>query len=206
MPLTLTNRRAAVLLTSFRRNFVASSESVFAFHDYLFLNTQSMPGNSMKPGKRIIRKKTTKKKNGQMRSDKGRSQDVGTFHHRARREVMVGEDAPTHDKPNRYIKEAGKVVNFGGEIKASGCFGRTEKKELIRMVEKIGSAKEEKNSENRIISIKSTKDGFLVYTSKPQLAVAIGKKLHRARKGGELTITWSHFDLPVRVVWCADAE
>jgi hypothetical protein len=40
-----------------------------------------------------------------------------------------------------------------------------------------------------------------VYTSDNHLALALGKQLHSARKGGELTITWSHDDKPVYVHW-----
>lgn len=152
--------------------------------------------------------KKSGQQDGRRRSltNKAKKEKTGTFHHQARREVITGEEAPENVPPDRWIREKGKVVNFGGELTVIGKFGRQEKKELLQLVENIGDQRSAKNEEDRILSIKRKKDGFLVYTAKPNMAVAIGKKLHRARKGGELTITWSHFDLPVRAVWIADVE
>jgi len=156
--------------------------------------------------KRIIKRKSTPGKTLHKLDTKTRSEISGTFHLKGRRMSMTGEEAEVNEKKQRYIKEGGRVVNFGGEVAVLGNFGRNEKQELLQLVENLGQAKAKKDPQDRIIRVKSTRNGFLVYTAKSNLAVAIGKKLHRARKGGELTITWSHYDHPVRVVWLADTE
>jgi hypothetical protein len=155
--------------------------------------------------KRIIKRKSSPGRTIDKPSRKTRSELAGSFHLKARRESMTGEEGQAASSP-RYIKEGGRVVNFGGQVVVLGQFGREEKRELLQLVENMGAAKFKKDKTDRIIRVKSSRAGFEVYTSKPNLAVAIGKKLHQARKGGELNITWSHYDQPVRVVWLADLE
>lgn len=162
-----------------------------------------MGQNPVNPKKRIIKKRSSSGKSLPKTDRKTRSEIGGTFHFKARRDSMSGEEPIGHESGVRYRLESGRVVNFGGEVTARGEFGRDEKQELLALVENLGAAQAAKDSCDRIVRVKSTREGFVVQTSKPHLAVAIGKKLHRARKGGELTVTWSDRDLPVRVVWTA---
>lgn len=141
-----------------------------------------------------------------MSDSKDKSEIAGTFHFKARRDDMYGEELELHERGPRYIREGGKVVNFGGQITAVGRFDKEEKAELLNLVENAGEAQRKRDRCDRILRVKSTGGGFVVHTSKPHLAVNIGKKLHAARKGGELNIVWSSGDLPVRVLWIADSE
>jgi hypothetical protein len=156
----------------------------------------------MKSNQRILKRKLSPKKSLTKTDQKTRSQISGTFHFQARREEII-EEAPTLSDGTKYIKEGGEVINFGGEVMVMGDFTLEEKQELLRLVENIGAVSARRDPNNRIIRIKSERSGFTVYTSKSNLAVAIGKKIHRARKHGELVITWSRHDLPVRVSWQA---
>jgi len=108
-------------------------------------------------------------------------------------------------RTNRRVKND-RAVGFGGEVTVSGRFTRTEKAELIALTENLGADRRGRDSGDRILRSKSTRDGFVLQTSKGNLAVAIGRQLHRARKGGSLTIVWSRRDLPVRVIWSPTTE
>ncbi|MEA3249671.1 MAG: hypothetical protein U9Q03_04950 [Patescibacteria group bacterium] len=165
-----------------------------------------MSNHPNKPGKRVIRRKITPSKNVRKIDEKTRSEISGSFHFKARRDNMYADELELHEHGPKYMREGGQVVNFGGQVTAVGKFSRSEKQELLNLVENIGDLQRQRDACDRILRIKSTRSGFVVSTAKSHLAVAIGKKLHRARKGGELSITWSHHDLPVRVLWIADIE
>lgn len=165
-----------------------------------------MANHPSKPGKRVIRRKISTRKNVRKTDEKNRSEISGSFHFKARRDNMYADEIDLHEQGVGYIRESGKVVNFGGRVTAVGKFGRNEKAELLNLAENVGKAQRKRDRCDRILRVRSTKNGFIIYTAKPHLAVSLGKKLHAARKGGELSITWSHSDLPVRVLWIADIE
>ncbi len=165
-----------------------------------------MGNHPSKPGRLVINEKVTPRKNLRKTDRKTRSEISGTFHFKARRDGMYETELELHESGPEYIKESGKVVNFGGQLTAVGGFGRDEKKELLNLVENRGAAQRKRDRSDVILRVKTTGKGFVVYTAKPHLAVALGKKLHSARKGGELSIVRSHGDRPVRVLWIADSE
>lgn len=165
-----------------------------------------MANHPSKQGKRMLKRKSSSGKTVEKTDRKTRSEIGGTFHFKARRDSMFGEELDLHDSGPRYIREGGKVVNFGGQVTAVGNFGKEEKTELLSLVENAGEKQRRRDRCDRILRVKSTRKGFVVHTAKPHLAVTIGKKLHSARKGGELSIVRSHGDHPVRVLWIADIE
>lgn len=88
---------------------------------------------------------------------------------------------------------------FAGEVTLKGDFTDEERAELLRLVRNVGKRAVRRDPQDRIVRIDSTRASVKIFTSENQLAVAIGKQLHRARKGTTLTIIWSHDDKPVRV-------
>lgn len=98
--------------------------------------------------------------------------------------------------------DGGKVSGFGGEVTLEGMSDDI-KSEVIGLVRNVGKRATHRDPEERIVKIVDKGKSVAVYTTENQLAVSIGKQVHRARKGGELQITWSHDDKPVRVRWTA---
>ncbi|MFH2063473.1 MAG: hypothetical protein ABIJ46_04990 [bacterium] len=158
-----------------------------------------MANHPSRSGERVIQRKSKSTRASRGTDRKTKSELDGSFGRQARH-----EGGPKRDRPSGrvgYLTEGGRVVNFGGEVVVAGQFGRNEKAELIALAENVGAAKSEKDPDDRILRLKSTRDGFSLQTANGNLAVAVGKHLHRARKGGSLTIVWSRHDLPVRVFW-----
>lgn len=153
-------------------------------------------------GRRILKKKTSARRTLRKTPRKQRSQISGSFHMKARREVILG-GSPGQTPPKRYVKSAGGVVDFGGEVVIEdAALGRDERDEVMAVIENETARAEARDPQNSLLSVRRVKGRTVVRTAKNNLAVAIGKRLHRARKGGELTVTWSHHDMPVRVRWC----
>lgn len=96
-------------------------------------------------------------------------------------------------------KARGSMV-FAGEVILKGDFTDEERAELLRLVRNVGKRAVQRDPQDRIVRIDSTRAAMKIFTSENQLAVSIGTQLHRARKGTTLTITWSHDDKPVRVL------
>lgn len=93
-------------------------------------------------------------------------------------------------------------ARFAGELVIDGLKDSLLRDQVIALVRNVGKRASRRDPQARIIGI--TKMGprrLRVLTSENQLAVAIGKQLHAAHKGGELTVTWSAEDKPVRVTW-----
>lgn len=95
----------------------------------------------------------------------------------------------------------GKAAPYAGEVTLDGEFSPQEKDEILGLVRNAGKRAMARNPEDRIVRIAESGGAIKVYTSLNQLAVAVGTQVHHARKGGELTITWSRTDKPVRVLW-----
>lgn len=95
----------------------------------------------------------------------------------------------------------GNAPAYAGEVTLDGEFSPQEKAEILGIVRNAGKRAMLRNPEDRIVRIAEAGGAIKVFTSHNQLAAAIGRMVHDARKGGELTITWSRADMPVRVVW-----
>lgn len=90
---------------------------------------------------------------------------------------------------------------YAGEVTLDGEFAPHEKEEILGLIRNVGKRAMKRDPEDRIVRIAEAGGAIKVFTTKNQLAVAIGKQVHDARKGGELHITWSRTDMPVRVRW-----
>jgi len=97
------------------------------------------------------------------------------------------------------MKTAKEPASYAGEVTVAGRFAADDLAEIVRLIRNVGKRAMRRDPEDRILSLERTKDGVRIRTSENQLAVSIGKQVHRARKGTDLTITWSHHDKPVRV-------
>lgn len=97
----------------------------------------------------------------------------------------------------------GRAQGKDGESKLliDGAFSDAEKKEIFALIEAAGHRATKKDPKATIDLIEEKRGAITVYVSTNHLALVLGKKLHSARKGGELTITWSHDDMPVFVHW-----
>jgi len=154
----------------------------------------------------MLKRGSSTNKNVRMSDSKDRAEISGTFQMHARRENMYAKELDLHERGPKYMREGGAIIDFGGQVTAVGRFDKEEKAELLNLVKNAGEVQAKKDRCDRILRVKSTPNGFVVYTTKPHLAVALGKKLHGARKGGELSIIWSRYDQPVRVLWIADID
>jgi len=95
----------------------------------------------------------------------------------------------------------GQTTAYAGEVLLDAEFAPHEKEEVLGLVRNVGKRAMKRDPEDRIVRISEANGAIRVLTSENQLAVSIGKQVHQARKGGILTITWSHDDKPVRVHW-----
>jgi len=96
-------------------------------------------------------------------------------------------------------RKGSRDTSYVGEVVVTGGYTVMELGELVRAARNAGKRAQRRDPEDRILSIETVPGGVRIRTSENQLAVSIGKQLHRARKGAKLTITWSHDDKPVRV-------
>jgi hypothetical protein len=101
-------------------------------------------------------------------------------------------------KMSKDTKQAG--ANFEGEVILKNI-GTEEKTEILNLINNIGGRATKRDPEDRILMIEEKKNEIRVLTSENQLAVAIGKQVARAFKGGELEIKFSEGDKVARAVW-----
>lgn len=90
---------------------------------------------------------------------------------------------------------------YAGEIVLEGLKDSLERDEILHLIRRVGKRAQLRNAEARVIGIEVTGARVRVTTTDNQLAVAIGKQIHEARKGSQLQVTWSSGDKPVRVIW-----
>jgi len=88
---------------------------------------------------------------------------------------------------------------WAGEVVLEGL-NEAEKADVLGLVRHTG-AQGPRDPGDRVVKIEDTKKGLRILTAENRLALSIGKRVHRSRKGGTLTITWSPGDMPVRVHW-----
>ncbi|HSD12126.1 MAG TPA: hypothetical protein VLC10_01080 [Patescibacteria group bacterium] len=140
-----------------------------------------------KPARIIVNKTQDKGTSG--RSAKMRKEIAGSFRDQARREGGAV----------RYGKRPSAPAGWNGEVVLTGLTA-AEKKDILGMVRHTG-ATGPRDPDDRVLRVEDRKDGLRILTSESHLAVSIGKRVHRSRKGGTLSITWSPDDVPVRVSW-----
>lgn len=122
---------------------------------------------------------------------------------------------PLKDLDPKYIDKLHKVVCpacheqknhvSDGILHLSGSTLSEHHEEIKNIIHNIEEKEKNRDILNRIerIEEKST-DAMIIYTSKNQLAVELGKKVSDAYKGGKLDIKWSKGDKPVEVYWHKD--
>jgi hypothetical protein len=98
----------------------------------------------------------------------------------------------------------GVPTGWGGEVTLEGV-PAANREDVLSQVRAIAKRAAVRDPQSRVLKIIEKAGKMLVYTSENQLAAAIGKEVHDAHKGGQLTITWSDDDKPVRVTWKAKA-
>lgn len=77
------------------------------------------------------------------------------------------------------------------------------KKEILNLVKNVNQRALTRDIQDRIIKIEDKGSQIIVYTSENQLAVSLGKQIHRSHKGGILDIKFSHREDAIRVFWTA---
>lgn len=140
-----------------------------------------------KPARIIVNKTRDGGTSG--RSAKIRKEIAGSFRDQARHEGGAA----------RYGKRPSAPAGWNGEVVLSGLTA-AEKKDVLGMVRHTG-ATGPRDPDDRVLRVEDRKDGLRILTSESHLAVSIGKRVHRSRKGGTLSITWAPDDVPVRVQW-----
>ena len=92
---------------------------------------------------------------------------------------------------------------YAGEVILSGLSNLGRRLEIINLIKNVGKRAVRRNPEDQIIKIEDKTDTVRVTTTENQLAIAIGKEVDAAEKGGKLTIAWSAENKPARVRWVA---
>jgi hypothetical protein len=98
-------------------------------------------------------------------------------------------------------KKSSGATTYAGEVTIDGEFSPKEKSEILGIIRNVGKRATRRDPMDRVVRIAESGGALRVYTTENQLAVAIGKQIHHARKGGTLTITWSEGDKLARVHW-----
>ena len=142
-----------------------------------------------KQGRIIVGK--TENRGAAGRSSKLRKEIAGSYRDQARREGAAASA--------KYGKRPSAPAGWNGEVVLAGLSAE-EKKDVLGMIRHTG-ATGPRDPDDRVLRVEDGAKGLRILTSESHLAVSIGKRVHRARKGGTLTITWAPGDAPVRVVW-----
>lgn len=114
----------------------------------------------------------------------------------------VGEVAEKHKCPACRKIEDHYVM---GLITISGSFLANAKDEIVNLIKNQEKKETFRNPLARIMSLKILENNIIVETTTENLAIMIGKALHRAHQG-ELEINFSQNDKLVRVHWYRDLE
>lgn len=77
------------------------------------------------------------------------------------------------------------------------------KKEILNLVKNVNQRALTRDIQDRVIKIEDKGAQVIIYTSENQLAVSLGKQIHRSHKGGKLVIKFSHAEDAIRVFWAA---
>lgn len=108
------------------------------------------------------------------------------------------------DSPLTRMKE-GQVCE--GVLHIKGNVFEKHKEEIIGAIRHSDEMARERDPLNRVMKIiRVNENEIVLFTTKNQLSVTIGKKLDSAFKGGELDIQWSKDDKEVEVRWHLDKE
>ncbi|MEE8638275.1 MAG: hypothetical protein V3T21_04420 [Candidatus Margulisiibacteriota bacterium] len=87
------------------------------------------------------------------------------------------------EKGVRYEQWRNPEAELGGVVKISGSFILDHEEDVLNLVKHEGKLAEQRNSHARLKKIEKTEGGILVETTDHNLALRIGKALHRAYKG-----------------------
>jgi hypothetical protein len=151
--------------------------------------------SSPNSSKRLISKgSSNRRQRGQ--SAKQRSEKAGSFAQHARRDRMVGE-VPLRKGAEKKLDPARRL--YGGELVISGDMDDRLRREIMNMVRNTVTGRTGRTA--KAAEVRTEKDRIVVRTAEGQPAIALGKRLHRAHKGGRLKITWTDDASPVRVHW-----
>jgi len=94
-----------------------------------------------------------------------------------------------------------KAGLYEGELTLDGLLDKGEKAEILATVRNAAKRASRRDPLARIVAIDDRGERVVVTTTENQLAVALGKAVDAAFKGGKLRVTWSSDDLPARVHW-----
>ena len=98
---------------------------------------------------------------------------------------------------------APKYTEAGGIIKISGKFLLDHEEDILNLIKKEGKLAEERNDHAHISEIQKDGQGILVKASDHNLAIRIGKAVHKAYKG-ELDLKFREGEKFAEVVWKRD--
>jgi hypothetical protein len=87
------------------------------------------------------------------------------------------------EKGVRYEQWRNPDTELGGIIKISGAFLLDHEADIVNIIRHEGKLAEERNHNARVTKIDKVDDGIVVETTDHNLAIRIGKALHRAYKG-----------------------
>ena len=119
-------------------------------------------------------------------------------------QANTGRVRPGSEKGKRSAKQRpNRAMAHGGDsaLVIDGQFSASEKKEIFAIIESHGLKAARRNPDSHIDRIDEKAGRISVFVTDNHLALELGKAVHAARKGGHLTITWSHDDKPVFVHW-----
>lgn len=104
------------------------------------------------------------------------------------------------------INRDGKVARVpsvplrAGELVLEGL-NAAEREIALALVDKAVADAARRNPRVKLLAVEIKGSRVRIAVSDGHFAHALGRKIHSARKGGELTATWADFDVPVRVAW-----
>jgi hypothetical protein len=107
------------------------------------------------------------------------------------------------EKGIRYEQWRNPDIEEGGTIKITGTFIVDHEADILNLIKHEGKLAVERNNNIRISKVEKTGNGILVETTSHNLAMRIGKALHRAYKG-EFQFKFREGEKFVEVDWKRD--
>lgn len=107
------------------------------------------------------------------------------------------------EKGVRFEQSRNPDYEEGGLIKISGKFLLDHEEDILNLIKKEGKLAKERNSNSHISDIQKDGQGILIKASDHNLAIRIGKAVHRAYKG-ELDLKFREGEKFAEVIWKRD--
>ncbi len=107
------------------------------------------------------------------------------------------------EKGVRFEQSRNPDYEAGGLIKISGKFLLDHEEDILNLIKKEGKLAKERNNNSHISDIKKDGQGILIKASDHNLAIRIGKAVHRAYKG-ELELKFREGEKFAEVIWRRD--